>query len=59
MTAAEAPEEELVVPGKGPGISVSVCEVMWVNPSYLHTSTDETPTSWQHGPHLPLEGWAG
>lgn len=31
-----------------------VSEVTWVNPSYLHTSSDEALTSCQHCPHLLL-----
>lgn len=44
---------------KSPGISVSVSEVTWIKPSYLHTSSNEALTSCQHCPYLLLEGGAG
>lgn len=50
MTAAEALGEQCWRDlEKGPGISVSVSEVTWVNPAYLHISS-------QGCPPLMLEG---
>lgn len=60
MTVAAAPEKKSWwYLEKGPEISVSVTEVTWVTPSYLHLSGNERLASCQHCPHLLLEGWAG